>query len=1412
MSRVRPPRLPRRPAPRPSARIRLEALEPRDVPSAPGHPPVADTCQADAAGRVACTLAPPPDRPPPPVGKGPASSMPVGQTFNLQSRPGADKVIYLDFDGNTTQGTAWNDANNPTIVTPAFDTDGNPSAFSNTELETIQAIWQRVAEDFAPFDVNVTTVDPGVERLRNTGGSDTQWGIRAVIGGDGAWFGPAGGVAYLGSFNWNVDTGVFIFSQALGGSEKYTAEAIGHEVGHSLGLNHDGRTNPVEEYYGGQGTGATGWAPIMGVSYYQEVTQWSKGEYANANNTEDDLNVITTQNGFGYRPDDYSNIPATAADATVTNSTDLTAAGVIEKRTDVDYFRFTTGSGTISLTVGPAGPGSNLDVLAQLYDAAGNLVASDNPVGQLGATLTATVGFGDYYLKIDGVGVGDPATTGYSDYGSLGQYTVTGTIVPPQNRPPVITVPGTVTAVEDRPLALVPVSDTYNSGPANVPIRDNQTATSRLTVPAGNYRPSDQVSDVDVRINLVHTYDRDLEITLISPTGTRITLAKNRGLNGDNYINTVFDDSATNPIAVGSPPFTGSFRPEKPLAGLNGIAPAGTWTLEVADQAAADTGTLLNWSLTIEKAAPVRIADPDAGTGQMTATLTPTGGTITVGPGAAVTVNGTALTLTGTLAQINASLAALTFTPTPDLNGPGAGSIAVFADDQGNTGTGGPQQASKTLTFDIAAVDDPPTLDAVGNLAVKRNVGEQSVTLTGITVGPAVEATREGQTIASIVATSDTPGVVPDPTVEYTTGNSTATLKFTPVPGAFGTAVITVTATDGGDTSNGGTNAVTRQFTVTVGSEAERPVLDPAGILGLPPHPAYSAAAYTGPASFAGAPVSALTGGLTVDAGIRKGVAVVAADNTKGTWQYNLSGAANGWVPLVGVSAGNALLLADDGNTRVRFVPGIGFNGFAGLTFKGWDRANQLAEGTSETTADGDFAYSTATDRVWAAVGKTNPTVDPDGRTVLKSVLPVYAPTARPVPLAPVQARTLLGLAGLEAGETNLANARFGVAITAADQSEGQWQYQRVGLDRTYQPVVVGGGQILLLRPTDLLRYVPANAGANGPAPLTFVPWDPAARPALPGPITLNPTGTGFGPEAGTAVLDLVPRLDLSKAAILTPVGGGQTTAAAAFVDLMRASRVVGTNLGVAVVGATGTGTWEFSTDGGSTWASLTALLPKVSPSQALLLGTDARVRFTAATDAPGRPVPPGTATLSFQAWDRTVGGVGQRAAVSGSTAFSTEVEVVTAAVKNTRPTLTGAAPVLKPDLKASAAPGTGVAVSTLLGRAYADQDRPATPSGVAVTGLTGTGGRWQYSVGGGVWVDFGTVGENQAVLLAAGNRVRFLVTDKMAAAGRQATLTFKAWDQSAGRAGDVGVDTTAGGLLNSFSLATLTATLNVVA
>jgi PKD repeat protein len=221
------------------------------------------------------------------------------------------------------------------------------------------------------------------------------------------------------------------------------AEAASHEAGHTLGLSHDGQ-NDGSPYYAGHGS----WAPIMGNSYGKEVTQWSKGEYTAANNTEDDLAVVQKY-GAKYRADDHGN---TLAAATRLSGAAPAAKGLILNQSDVDVFAFTTKAGSISFTVDVAPRGPDLDVQLALLDANGNQISVSNS-SVLGTALSATVEAGQYYLRLNGIGSGNPATTGYSSYASIGEYKLVGSVVDPGTQIPIADATASPTS-GDAPLAV----------------------------------------------------------------------------------------------------------------------------------------------------------------------------------------------------------------------------------------------------------------------------------------------------------------------------------------------------------------------------------------------------------------------------------------------------------------------------------------------------------------------------------------------------------------------------------------------------------------------------------------------------------------------------------------------------------------------------------------------------------------------------------------------------------------------------------------------------------------------------------------------------------------------------------------------------------------------------------------------
>jgi PKD repeat protein len=361
-----------------------------------------------------------------------SSTFDLSQTFLLHSRPGSGKVLYLDFDGAVVSNTAWNASYNSgaTINAAPFDIDSNPSSFSDSEKRMIQNIWLRVSEDYAPFDLDVTTEEPPAGYLSKA------YSNRDIITPTN-FYPNAGGVSSVGTFDDSDEyhKTSWVFSNMLANGEKYIAEACSHEAGHSFGLHHEGTTSGTT-YYQGQGN----WAPIMGNSYYKPVTQWAKGEYTGANNSEDQLQVIL-DHGLKIYPDDHGDAVSSADWLNSNNTTSVFGQGIIEKRTDVDVFKFITGSGSVSFSVTPAIPSGagDLNIKAELKDGAGNILASSDQAG-ISASISMTLSAGTYYLFIDGVGEADPATTGYSDYGSLGQYFINGTVVYGGSQPPVAAI------------------------------------------------------------------------------------------------------------------------------------------------------------------------------------------------------------------------------------------------------------------------------------------------------------------------------------------------------------------------------------------------------------------------------------------------------------------------------------------------------------------------------------------------------------------------------------------------------------------------------------------------------------------------------------------------------------------------------------------------------------------------------------------------------------------------------------------------------------------------------------------------------------------------------------------------------------------------------------------------------------
>ena len=339
----------------------------------------------------------------------------AAQTPVLSSHPTASATLFLDFDGHSVVSTAW---------TGTYDElNLAPSGLSDAQ---VTEIFNRVAEDYRPFNINVTTdstkflAAPFDKRMR------------LIITTSNGWYPGVGGVAFVSSFIWGDDTPCFVFSAALEYNVKKISEAVSHEAGHTLNLYHQAVYNAscalVSSYNSGTGTGEIGWAPIMGVGYYQNFTLWNNGPNPyGCTQSQNDLHIITTYNGFDYRDDDHANT-FDAATAAVLNNNQLDVSGIIERNTDQDIIKFslpTEGKFTLNAvpySVGANNAGSNLDMQITLYDAAENVVNTYNPGNTLNLVVDTVLEAGIYYAKIEGKGnLYAPA------YASLGSYSLQAT-------------------------------------------------------------------------------------------------------------------------------------------------------------------------------------------------------------------------------------------------------------------------------------------------------------------------------------------------------------------------------------------------------------------------------------------------------------------------------------------------------------------------------------------------------------------------------------------------------------------------------------------------------------------------------------------------------------------------------------------------------------------------------------------------------------------------------------------------------------------------------------------------------------------------------------------------------------------------------------------------------------------------
>ncbi len=336
----------------------------------------------------------------------------------LSSFPSAASTIFLDFDGQMVEGTPWN-GGMPLDCKPALLTD-----------DQITEIFNRVAEDFRPFEVNITT-DSTVflaAPLRSR--------IRVIVTPTSNWYPNAGGVAFTGSFTWGTDVPAFVFPDKLGFKPKLIAECCSHESGHTLSLSHQakysGSCTLLATYNDGLGSGETGWAPVMGNSYYKNFSGWNNGPTpSGCLAAQDNLSIITSYNGFTYRQDDHAD-DSTSATVFIENADNtFNAHGIITTNADKDIFRLSMNKARrFNLEVAPFSVGSNndgadLDVKVTIRNSLFEILRVYDDSSRLDVAIDTVLAEGEYYVQIEGAG-----NSYASNYGSLGSYTIEGLYMP----------------------------------------------------------------------------------------------------------------------------------------------------------------------------------------------------------------------------------------------------------------------------------------------------------------------------------------------------------------------------------------------------------------------------------------------------------------------------------------------------------------------------------------------------------------------------------------------------------------------------------------------------------------------------------------------------------------------------------------------------------------------------------------------------------------------------------------------------------------------------------------------------------------------------------------------------------------------------------------------------------------------
>jgi len=404
------------------------------------------------------------------------------------------------------------------------------------------------------------------------------------------------------------------------------------------------------------------------------------------------------------------------------------------------------------------------------------------------------------------------------------------------------TVTLTITGTNDQPV----VSDVNANGNGgtldgdvtfanntNMHIPDLHTIESSITISG-----TGTIEDLNVHINLQHTWDSDLNIYLVAPDGTVIELSTGNGGSSNNYSNTTFDSDASTSIINGSAPFSGVYRPEGDLSALDGMDISGTWTLRIVDSAWLDDGNLHSWSIEAQVEGNTTVYESaDVVTSVEDITTTFEG---TLAPVVDADTSDTSHTYAIVDNSVHVDNALITTLPTVTINSDGTYSVVgdfnalaagenvtvtfqyVANDGRGFDGTDGINESSisepATVTLTITGTNDQPTVSDVH--VSQAEVSQGINTFTGTLTASDADVTDTHTFFAvnhSLNVDSDVSIGTPTLSVNSTTGEYTITGDFnTLAVGETATVTFQYYAVDSSSTQANGESNTSDIKTVTL--------------------------------------------------------------------------------------------------------------------------------------------------------------------------------------------------------------------------------------------------------------------------------------------------------------------------------------------------------------------------------------------------------------------------------------------------------------------------------------------------------------------------------------------------------------------------------------------------------------------